>query len=283
MNNVIILGFQCDILNNKLFKNLKPKIEKNKIIYEYELITKYYTSNINFHIFNLDDEHVDYKNTFKNCQSIIYIVDSIKKFNYIKKFHTTLKNELEHDSFETNLIGGIELEADKSFKMWCIDEKFEFIKLTNETQTSSFKNETFSQDRIIEALSCTAWPSMEMNKKKKSIDKVKITKDITTVKEKVLVKDKEEIEFSNEKYFKDLINGIEPEISEIEDDLEFEMNNLDSLFTKINALKLNQNNLKHEDRKLQAETLALSLFDIMNKFDEDKDETEVEQLPTENK
>jgi hypothetical protein len=239
MNNVLVLGTGG---HHDLFATL---FKTEEIQHKHQFDTKYYVSEVYFHVYSLHEKLS--QELLQKTQSLIFYIDSFETFKLIQSIHeyvSIFNLDTKVCVIDTKILNEhIVLE-------WCIDNGYELINI----------KET-GHGRILEAIECTMWPSMEMKKREVKIVPKEVILEQTKEENKEFAKEKEIME----NYFKNLKDG--KDFDEVGD---LEEQGYDDLVKDMLSLKMNTQNLSVDERKEKAAKIAMLLFHSLGGDDEEE-------------
>jgi hypothetical protein len=237
---------------DSLAKLCGENIDKKTLVPTLTLRTKYYKAPIEFHVHKiLNNEPLqELQYDLKEYEAMICIVDvnQHESFSHVSKF---VEKTLDQHQFEVsllvgNLVKSNDLKQIQDLQKWSQDFMFEFVQLPHRSfflkqeETLTDENEKIGMERILEALECNMWRSMEM------ISKNQVSPTTTAKKEEQTLKDNKQQQDTKAEKSKTIQNNQQ------EDDQEEDTKEADErLQTLLKALQVtdNQKNEQHEEEE----------------------------------
>lgn len=152
--------------------------------------TKYYRASVELHVHQVRDNTPEpaLQHEPHDYEAIMCVVDDASYEDSFLHVHAFAKHIVDIFPYDVCLLvaytSSTTMENVEKMKKWCQDNSFEFIELdaTNDVNDASFIDEKMGIERVLEALQCNMWKSMEMNSPKAetlSPSKVEKTLEVT--------------------------------------------------------------------------------------------------------
>ncbi|KAF4033469.1 Alpha and gamma adaptin binding protein p34 [Phytophthora infestans] len=251
------------------------------------LQTKYYRALVELHVHHVRDNSPEpaLQHELHDYEAIICVVDAgqCESFLHVQQLAKRIVDTLPYDvCLLAASTSSATTESTKKMETWCQDIGFEFVDLDagNATSDDSVINEKLGIERVLEALQCNMWRSMEMNPPKvESAKETEVTEAAETDENQKKNKVNEQGDATDDTKLQALLQALEiagdatvrGAAGEKGDDDDIDMAQFSALISEVRNVRDQGESLTDEQRRERAAEVAMKLWNLLGD-DSDGDE-----------
>ncbi|OWZ02457.1 Prefoldin subunit [Phytophthora megakarya] len=276
VSRLIVLGPDNDsrvAVISKLHELCGSDFSGNKAVTVLNLQTKYYRAPVEVHAHKVLDNAPEpaLQHELHDYEAVICVVDAGQRESFLH-LHQFAKRIVDTLPYDVCLLvadtSSATKENVKKMEDWSQSNGFEFVDLDAEKEPSDDNviDEKQGMERVLEALHCNMWRSMEMNPKETKEEKVAVEKAETET-------EKTE-EVSDDSRLQTLLQALEiagdTSIANDKDDDDVDMAQFSALISEVRNVRDEGQSLTDEQRRERAAEVAMKLWNFLAEMAENE-------------